>query len=303
MLDSKIEWTDATWNPWTGCTRSHGQAPECAHCYASDQLRRFGRCPTEVRRAADRTFFAPCRWADGTRVFLGSLMDIADPAGDDWRPEAWGVIRATTRLRYLLLTKNPGRLAKVLPSDWPDGYDHVWVGTTVGHPDSLGRLDDLLAVPVRARQRFVSSEPLLADVDLSGHIGSAFDGMASQQEYQYNAGLGWVIAGGESGPQARPMHPAWARLLRDQAARAGLPFLFKQWGSWGVFADQPVDVLPPNVEVVTRSGRRWNRLAWDLEGRPWPWDDEPVLMIRRHKTQNGRLLDGIEHLAFPPELM
>jgi protein gp37 len=219
---SGIEWTGATWNPTTGCDRV---SPGCDHCYA---LRLAGRLKVmgSVKYQTDGdprssgpgfgvathsgALAVPYRWRTPRLVFIDSMSDLLHarvPA--DFVQRVFAVIAATPQHTYQLLTKRSTRLRRLAPDlPWPG---NLWVGVSVEDADHLGRVDDLRAVP--AAVRFLSCEPLLGPlhpVDLDG--------------------IGWVIAGGESGPAARPMHPDWPRALRDQCAAEQVPFFFKQWG-------------------------------------------------------------------------
>jgi protein gp37 len=208
---SVIEWTDATWNPWRGCTKV---SPGCAHCYMFRDQRRYGRDPEVVVRASDATFYGPLRarkWQAPRKVFTCSWSDWFHEDADPWRDEAWDVIRRTPQHTYQILTKRPERMLDHLPADWDDGYPNVWMGVTIENRRFVGRADLLREVP--ARVRFVSAEPLigpLTSLDL--------------------AGIDWLIVGGESGPAARPINPDWVRDLRDACAETGTAFFFKQWG-------------------------------------------------------------------------
>jgi len=202
-----IEWTDRTWNPWHGCTKV---SPGCAHCYMYREKARYGQDPDVVMRSKT-TFTAPLRWREPARVFTCSWSDFFHTAADPWRDEAWAIIRATPHLTYQILTKRIGRVVDHLPPDWGDGYRNVWLGVSVENHRHIFRASALACVP--ARVRFVSVEPLLGPVV----FGTLRD-------------LHWVICGGESGPQARPMALEWARALRDECAAAGVPFFLKQLG-------------------------------------------------------------------------
>ena len=302
--NSKIEWTDHTFNPWIGCTKV---SAACDHCYAEVAT------PTRTLRAsgaetwgphAPRRRTSPANWkkplawnrqaqAEGRRyrVFCASLADVGDNHASilaEWRADLWHLIAATPNLDWLLLTKRPQNIIKMLPHIWGDGWPNVWIGTTVeNQTEADRRIPHLLAVP--AAVRFLSMEPLLGPVDLTrvgnvAAVASAFPTLAEEIQrhmrpsivngiqieavgprwqattfYQtpdhmggFQVGtrtyprLDWVICGGESGPGARPMHPDWARSLRDQCKAAGVAFHFKQWGEWapgdcfGMIYDQPV---------------------------------------------------------------
>lgn len=230
--NSKIEWTDHTFNPWIGCTKV---SPACAHCYAENSpASRFGGVrwgPGQPRkRTAASNWKQPVTWnrkaeAAGVRprVFCASLADVFDDAVPvEWRRDLLHLIDDTPHLDWLLLTKRPAdvpRLLSQVSNGAVEDFRHmpnVWLGTTVEDQRRADeRLDDLLNVP--ARVHFVSAEPLLGPLDLRRWFG----------------GLDWVIAGGESGHGARPSHPDWYRSLRDQCEVAGVAFHFKQWGEFG----------------------------------------------------------------------
>lgn len=234
MEDTLIEWANHTFNPWFGCTEV---SSECDQCYArvlmAERLKRctWGKGATRImtRPAAWRD---PLRWNERAarvgfraRVFCASLADVFDEEVDDeWRDRLFGeVVSATPNLDWLLLTKRPGKASRYLekfvdpatarlPPNW-------WVGVTVGVQASTWRLTELSRIP--ARIRFVSAEPLLEQVDLSPWLGRRV--------------IDWVIVGGESlqvRHDPRPMNASWARILRDQCARHGASFFFKQWGAY-----------------------------------------------------------------------
>lgn len=271
--DTKIEWARHTHNPWLGCERL---SPACDHCYAADWAKRYGEehlWQGQRRRTSEQVRRQPLRWnraalaaGERHRVFCGSLMDVFDnQVPPEWRAELFRTIEATQALDWMLLTKRPQNIAKMLaacvePVDgdipfgplhaWP--YPNVWLGTTIEDRKRLINADHLRAVP--AAVRFLSIEPLLEDlgeIDLTGiHL---------------------VIVGGESGP--RPMRAEWVRSIRDQCEAAGVAFFFKQWGSF----------LPAGQTQA--------------DGRIWA----PGCGTRLHATKaiTGRLLDGVTHDAMP----
>lgn len=202
-----ITWTESTWNPWQGC---HKVSQGCKNCYMFRQKRQFGQEPDVVLRSSDVTFKAPLRWQGPRMIFTCSWSDFFIEEADPWRDEAWDIIRATPRHIYQILTKRPERIAESLPADWGDGWRHVWLGVSVESQEYTHRLDTLAGIP--AAIRFVSAEPLLGPLDLRPWLGV----------------LDWVIVGGESGPDFRPMDMAWARDIRDQATLYGVAFFFKQ---------------------------------------------------------------------------
>ena len=210
--NSKIEWTEHTWNPWQGCPKvSDG----CKHCYMYRDKQRFGQNPAEVVPSKQATFTAPLRWKDpGARVFVCSWSDFWLADADPWRGEAWDIIRRTPDLNYQIPTKRPENIESRLPADWGDGWANVWLGVSVENERYYPRLDILAEVP--AALRFVSAEPLLGPLDLTPWLRSG--------------NLDWVITGGESGPGARPADPAWFRAIREQCLAVGVPYFHKQNG-------------------------------------------------------------------------
>ncbi len=232
---TSIEWTEATWNPWVGCTKI---SPGCARCYMFRDQMRWGRDPKLVRRTADQTFYAPIKWARlglAPKVFTCSWSDWFHQDADEWRDEAWTIIRACPQITFQVLTKRPHLIADRLPSDWGEnGYSNVWLGVSVENPRFTWRIDDLLQAP--AAVRFVSAEPLLKRIDLTPWLRR----------------VDWVIVGGESGPKARPMDLDWARDIRDQCQYAGIPFFLKQIGG---FPDKR------GGDKALLDGRLWREMA------------------------------------------
>lgn len=315
--NSNIEWTDHTFNPWIGCTKV---SPGCAHCYAERDMARYGKAKwgagqPRVRTAAS-TWRQPITWdrkaaaaGQRERVFCASLADVFDPEVPvAWLSDLFDLISATPNLDWLLLTKRPQlimeRIGKVfelhmdgggrgpdLVSCWIGGMAprNVWLGTTVEDQQRADeRIPALLAVP--ARVRFLSCEPLLGTVDLE----------LEKPDNGAPIGIDWIIAGGESGPHARPMHPEWARSLRDQAQAAGVPFLFKQWGEWAPWC---------NPNHFTHSGEERHPHVWRMPdgryGLCWIVDDDGSwsnwtgnppegcqVMGRHGKGLAGRMLDN-----------
>lgn len=305
--ETNIEWCDSTLNGWIGCDRiSRG----CDGCYAavSTPARTMGIVwgPKELRhRTKPATRHALTlyerRQAEfqrqhgrPRRVFVSSLSDVFDNAApQQWRNELWRDCEASPHVDKLVLTKRVGNVPRMVPPAWlvPGGWPpHVWLGITVVDQIEADRdVPKLLRVP--AAVRFLSIEPMLGPVDLTnvpvggGHGHHEFEpiitGNVLFRAAREAPHVHWVICGGESGPQARPMHPDWVRSLRDQCAVAGTPFLFKQWGEY-----LPVgQVRADGAElVVPRTGH-----AWDDGTTAW----------RIGKAAAGRLLDGREHSAWP----
>lgn len=201
-----ISWTDATWNPWYGCLKV---SPGCRACYMYRDMAKYGRDPMVVARSKT-TFRDPLKWREPKRVFTCSWSDFFIDQADAWRPEAWEIIRATPHLTYQILTKRPENIAARLPEDWGAGYANVWLGVSAENQEYADRrIPELLAVD--AVVHFVSAEPLLGDIQLRGVLG-----------------LEWLILGGESGPNHRPMSIAWAESIAAQCGRAGVACFVKQ---------------------------------------------------------------------------
>jgi len=217
-----ISWTDHTCNPWWGCTKV---SLACKNCYAETlawRFRKLGWGPGVDRLlASEKVWNQPLVWnrkakQQGVRkrVFtlsMGDFFDVEVPA--EWRARIWNVISECDSLDWQILTKRPENILSMLPPDWGEGWNHVWIGTTVEDQTRADeRVPILLDVP--AKLRFLSCEPLLGEVNIP-RIGE----------------LDWIIAGGESGQHYRPMDPQWVRSLRDQSVQNGVAFHFKQWGT------------------------------------------------------------------------
>jgi protein gp37 len=306
--NSKIEWTDHTFNPWEGCQKV---GPGCDHCYAETRNARYAG-GTAInwgpgaprRRTSVANWRKPVAWnaahaeffdAHGRRqrVFCASLADVFDNAVDPtWRRDLFDLIEKTPNLDWLLLTKRIGNVMSMVSEtaqyqfdleclEKPRLHDNVWIGATFVNRDEMLRdAEKLLAVP--ARVRFWSVEPMLGDFG----------------EIPVRLMPDWVICGGESGASARPMHPDWARDLRDQCEAAGVAFLFKQWGEWA--PGENCGGMPKRTERVAD----WFGGAWSFD-KMTPGehdglhiDDEPTL-YRVGKKTAGRHLDGRTHDEFP----
>lgn len=212
---TNIEWTEATWNPVTGCSKV---SPGCAHCYAERLSLRFGtsREPWLPKNAAQNIVLhperleQPFRWRRPRLIFVNSMSDLFhERVPLSFVQRVFEVMVECERHVFQILTKRHDRLVDLAPSlPWPN---HVWMGVSIENRRWVERADALRTVP--AAVRFISAEPLLGPLD--GLDLSRID---------------WLIAGGESGPGHRPVHLEWLRQLRDQCAAAGVPFFFKQWG-------------------------------------------------------------------------
>lgn len=222
--NSKIEWTNHTFNPWWGCVKV---SPACKHCYAESWSKRVGQKvwgpKSERRFFADKHWGEPKKWnaiaannGERVRVFCASMADVFEDRRDldVWREKLWELIEETPALDWLLLTKRPENIKRLAPwsEHWPS---NVWLGTTVeDQKRAVERLPILTSIP--AAVRFISAEPLLGPLVLKEWLPE----------------LDWVITGGESGPKARPSSPSWFVDLMNQCMAFDVAFHFKQWGDW-----------------------------------------------------------------------
>lgn len=242
---SRIEWTEQTWNPTTGCTKV---SPGCKHCYAEVMARRLqamgaGGYDTGFALALHPGRLGqPLARKKPTVYFVNSMSDLFhEDIPDKFLDEVFGVIRATPQHTYQILTKRAERLPRYFARR--KCPDNVWLGVSVeDRTYGLPRIDQLRRV--KAHIRFLSVEPLLEDL---GEINLR--------------DIHWVIVGGESGPKARPMQPGWVESIRHQCDDAGVAFFFKQWGGWG-------------ADGKKRSKKENGRL---LHGKTW--DEMPQLSV------------------------
>jgi protein gp37 len=282
---SGIEWTEATWNPWHGCLKV---SPGCKNCYMYTEKARYGQDPMLVVRS--KTLFnEPLKWVRSGKppkfCFTCSWSDFFIEQADDWRAEAWQVIKATPEITYQILTKRPERIVAHLPADWGAGYPNVWLGVSAEDQEYADkRIPLLLSVP--AQVRWISAEPLLGPIDLEPYLGN-------REFVDFKQGLNWVVVGGESGPGARPMHPEWARELRDQCTSVGVAFFFKQWGEY-----KPGSELRQHNTVVLHNGTvlTMDQAADYLKRYHM---DFATVMARVGKKAAGAVLDGREWKEMP----
>jgi protein gp37 len=365
---SKIEWTDASWNPIRALKNRAGEtsigwhceklSAACANCYAEKMNKRLGtklsykapQHPSEIKIfLSEEILLQPLKWKRPRKIFVCSMTDLfGDWVRDEWIDKVFAIMALTPQHTFQILTKRPERERAYISNPqmpyriarhvvdlaidgtvdmyayadadtWPvasEGDDidmpenitlrrwplpNVWLGVTAENQEMADkRIPDLLAPP--AARRWVSIEPMLGPIDLESvdyatylrHVLPDSDAglhpLDPVIKYDVLRGhlkgpddiglpkLDWIVAGGESGKHARPSHPDWFRSLRDQCAAAGVPFLFKRWG------EQLHD----------------NQIGW------WPYADDALKKCQRDgnfwrvgKRAAGRLLDGIEHNAFP----
>jgi protein gp37 len=366
--NTTIEWTDATWNPITGCSVV---SPGCANCYAMQlagtRLRNHPSRRGLTRVSAGRHVWngqvrynhewldQPFGWPQ-RMIFVCAHGDLFHDAVEQWMiAEIFGVMIASHHIRghiFQVLTKRAERMRQLLndPEFWEEVMDAassqvmervdpldrrsddaratmrdydaanpppgIWLGVSVEDQQRADeRIPLLLQTP--ATVRWLSCEPLLGPVDLEGPCelagidrGKTWGEMGDAQRacralrYGDTSRLDWVVCGGESGKSARPMHPGWARSLRDQCDEAGVPFFFKQWGEWAEAGDEnPSALLQQSSEdrIFSADGRVFGagtrkhggmvEEGWQAAGAAW--------MARVGKKLAGRLLDGVEHNAYP----
>jgi len=298
-----ISWADATWPVTVGCDKV---SAGCSGCYAMRDARRMGNNPNEkirnvynglvvrqgngllnwtgtVRELPERLDW-PTKWHEHRDIFVCSQSDIFhEGISDAFIGRVFKVMRENPQHTYYVLTKRPERLVKLLQETPPDGlkdfnstnFPHVFIGISAEDQKAAEeRMPFLIQVPLDPTQRFVSAEPLISSLNLSRWIHE----------------IGWVIAGGESGKHAKPMHPTWPRLLRDQCDEAGVDFHFKQWGEW--------TPTPPPVEteMVSSDGggtiyRIKARTAQPKHPLTTTLDGLTIYRVGRKRT--GRVLDGV----------
>ena len=339
MSKSKIEWLQggSVWNPVTGCTKV---SAGCKNCYAERQAERFwgDRKFTDVQCHADR-LDQPLRWRKPRRIFVNSMSDLFhDAVPFDFIDKVFAVMALAPRHTFLVLTKRPERMRShieqlsksIIPLEkiaremgytfnfrgssllpWP--IRNIWLGVSVEDQATADeRIPILLKTP--AAKRFVSYEPALGKINLRPIIGphchcDSSSSPSPCDEYS-NAGrcsntpsrIDWIICGGESGPNARPMHPDWARSVRDQCQQAGVPFFFKQWGEW---SPETIITEYKNICLFNKNENGDNPVYMrDLgDDRADDWCDaftsDDTFMYRIGKKRAGRLLDGREWNEVP----
>lgn len=337
--ESKIEWTEATWNPWHGC---HKVSPGCKNCYMFRDKARYGQDPNAVVRSKTK-FYDPLKWTEPRTIFTCSWSDFFIEEADPWRDEAFAIMALTPQHTYQVLTKRPERMleyfaerdgepfnvatARIMSvifrvlsaikggvkiwerlvaeghfvemepevfwfKQWP--LPNVWLGVSVEDQKTADeRIQLLLQTP--AAVRWLSIEPLLGPINLE-HIAhdhwaygqvdclsGYLQGAQPDEMYDYDAdpsgwtrnppemwergpfGIDWVVAGGESGPDARPMHPDWVRSIRDQCTAANVPFFFKQWGEYA-WSRSPITLADASPFCEKVGKKKAGRI---LDGRTW----------------------------------
>lgn len=342
-----IEWTDATWNPIRGCSRVSDGCRHCYAETVANRFKgpgqpyeglvaRGGQWNGTIKWVGGDVLTQPLRWAKPRRIFVNSMSDLFHEAmTDEMIDQVFAVMASARHHTFQVLTKRPERMryymatkgrmlairnaARALDRGNAQGCDrfplpNVWLGVSVEDQKAADeRIPHLLATP--AAVRWISAEPLLGPVDLfyRGADGERYSWL--RESFWRNnrvehdpPRIGWVVVGGESGPQARPMHPQWARDLRDQCAAAGVPFLFKQWGEWvprsacyHTFKDGKslADIDPGSTRWpclrLTYRGNNGSDIAHAGD------DGDEAYMQRIGKKSAGRLLDGVQHDGYPAQ--
>jgi len=252
-IKSKIEWTDATWNPVTGCTKV---SPGCKNCYAetfSERFRGVKNHPFEKGfdlRLWNERLYLPLKWKNSKRVFVNSMSDLFHVGvSDDYIRKVFDVMCAANHHIFQILTKRSSRLREwtrcnylfngeknsnkeLLPSN-------IWLGVSVENKDYISRINDLQKAP--APIRFISFEPLIGPINLNPSL---------------LRGIHWIIVGGESGPRARLMRPEWVNSIYDQCQKANVPFFFKQWGMY----NQEGEKMGKKAAGRIFLGRTWDNM-------------------------------------------
>lgn len=362
---STIEWTEATWNPITGCSVV---SPGCTNCYAmklaGTRLKNIpsrtgltrdakgGPVWTGEVRLNEQWLDQPLRWKRPRKIFVCAHGDLfAEGVPDEWIDRVFAIMALAPQHTFQVLTKRSARMRQYLsapqrdhrlvatmasfslavpePFHWPHlPLPNVWLGVSAEDQARADeRITDLLDTP--AAIRFASAEPLLGPIRFdnldgpSGTVLNSLNGKLLDEEGLVNrgAGLDWIIVGGESGPDARPMHPDWARSIRDQCAAAGVAFFFKQWGSWAPicamkeeqidrcyrsnrkakeFENQgTVDELWGRTCIVENTVLHADGTRHDHLSRTAFSAVSAMTMFNIGKKAAGRLLDGREHSEFP----
>jgi protein gp37 len=328
--DSRIEWTDATVNFWWGCTKV---GPGCDHCYAETFDRRVGGAhwgtgtPRRQIASASNTL-AKLNRQGGKRVFIQSMSDLFDnEVTPQWFNQAWMHIHLAKDCRIQIVTKRVSIVEKTIArSGFPTWPAHAGLMITVVNQAEADRdIPRLLALKAKLGIPWVglSMEPLLGPVDLTEitrpagageHIFSALECDVDPEDDEWGgACLDWVIVGGESGGKARPMHPNWARSLRDQCQAAGVPFFFKQWGEWLPMGQSGFTAWSAENVRNNGIGKPWRGFAHFNDGaggrethRVGPCATVTMnngdQASRVGKARAGRLLDGREWNDMPGAL-
>jgi len=290
MNKSSIEWTEVTWNPVTGCTKV---SAGCKNCYAESIFKRFEK---KWHKFGDVTCHEdrlqqPSKIKKPSKIFVNSMSDLFHKdVPFAFIDKVMKVIEDNPQHTFQILTKRP-EIALEYFRSWTIHFgfpENIWLGVSVENQKSANRrIPILLDIP--AKVRFLSCEPLLGEINLNfiePNDGAVIDSLSGEINNYYgdfvgsSSAIDWVIVGGESGQNARPMHPHWVRSIRDQCQEAGVPFFFKQWGEW--------------AEVPFYDDRKKFENLHRFDGAGLP-----TFMGKVGKKKEGSLLDGREWKEFP----
>lgn len=249
MEQSKIQWTDHTWNVARGCTKVDA---DCKFCYMYRDGERFKYNAQQVIKTKTKMNF-PLKLKEPSKIFTSSLTDVFHPDIDSYRHEIWDIIRQCPQHTFQILTKRPERIADHLPPDWgPEKFSHVWLGTSVGSHAGTYRAAELVVLTSRVwtGKIFLSMEPLHDFVDIDPVIMKCFD---------------WVIVGGESGNETgkyryRPCDLSWIEIIVHQCKKLGVPVFVKQLGTQ----------LSKELGLKDRHGGDINEFPAHLQVREFP---------------------------------
>ena len=279
-MNSKIEWTNHTFNGWWGCVKV---SAGCDNCYANTWANRMGHDvwgPHAERRVLSQDHYRlPVRWnklaqeaGERHKVFCSSMADTFENRPDliEPRQRIFDLIGETPYLDWLVLTKRPQNIRKLIPKDY-DYPANLWLGTSVENQDAADKRIRYLLEHPRATVRFLSCEPLLGPVDIGKYL----------QPNHHGAKIDWVIIGGEAGGHSRPMNPFWAKSLIEQCQKAGTAVFFKQWG----------DYVPFNR--LSADGKQYRTIP------VFKSNGDEIPMVRVGKKAAGRKILGREWSDFP----
>lgn len=223
---SKIEWTDATWNPVTGCAKI---STGCKNCYAERIANRFWDHPFSEVRCHPERLKEPEKWKSSKRVFVCSMSDLFHKdVPDEFIEQVFYKMALNARQHtYMILTKRPARMMEFMNGHHECVQSHVWLGVSTENQEMADERIPLL-LQTSAIVRFVSIEPMLERLDISYGLNGCPEQYKNGEWYQTYPPIDWVICGAESGPGARPFKIGWARDIKNQCVKAGVPFFFKQ---------------------------------------------------------------------------
>ena len=270
--NSKIAWTDVTWNIATGCSKVD---EDCKFCYMYRESKEGEKYSPSIVTRTKKAFNLPLRLKSPSKVFACSLTDFFHEGCDAYRAEAWEIIKKCPQHIFQILTKRPERIKDCLPVDWGTVYENVWMGTSVGNQKSIHRIGQLMQVP--AKIRFLSIEPMHGEIDLEYPIDIYPDGppmccsghqcgcMGQPTEPPIGWGLNWIIVGGESGNETgkyryRPCKQEWIENIVNFGKSYNIPIFVKQMGTH----------LAKELGMVDKTGSDFEEFPESLKVREFP---------------------------------